>query len=111
MMSSASPNDIQTSLKYIHTYVNDGVRPFNYGYPKEDGTQLKGGSQKQKDVVVRDARRLDRRFDQHAKELVEHKTSLSTAHFYDDEAKIKDVYYKEEEASASGADHVYKYNY
>jgi hypothetical protein len=77
-------------------------------HPKQDGKPLKGGNQKQKDVIMKDARRLDRKLDQHSFELVKHQTLMSTEDFYD-VAKIRDVYYKEMEeciAGATGADRV-----
>eukprot|EP00443_Scrippsiella_acuminata_P015704 CAMPEP_0115226134 /NCGR_PEP_ID=MMETSP0270-20121206/30467_1 /TAXON_ID=71861 /ORGANISM="Scrippsiella trochoidea, Strain CCMP3099" /LENGTH=455 /DNA_ID=CAMNT_0002640533 /DNA_START=1 /DNA_END=1368 /DNA_ORIENTATION=+ len=111
MMPSA---DIQAKLVYSK---DDGQRHWIYVRPRNEHDKHEtdyGGEKVNVSVLVRDARGSDPKLDQHAFELVEQQTSLSTQEFYSDAEKIRTVYYAEMAElikKATGASHVIMFHH
>jgi len=108
--------DLTASLRYSRDE-GPGKRPYIYSYQRTE-EELASSPHKDQDgtvavpveVVVRDGRGLGHSLDTHSFQLEQAApTALSTEDFYDNNAKVVDVYYKEVAElikKATGAEHV-----
>jgi len=88
--------DVKAGINY---HVDDGTRPYFYGYRREgieEGKIDAGGISKEKEVIIANGREHKLSLDANSFELTSCETSLTNAAFYeDDDAEVKEVYYKQ----------------
>jgi len=112
--------DLQVKLNYEHDE-GPGKAPYLYFAPLSDEEKERTGRKEQMrgktveiETIVRDGRNQKHSLDKHSFELVEQETALTTEEFYNDQDKVKSVYYPEMEElikEKTGAAHVLMFHH